>query len=216
MKKFTIIGTLLLFTAISIIAQQKDFLKLTGPYLGQKPPGMTPEIFAPGIVSKAEFFEHSSVYLTPDLNEIYWISDSVSANYRRLLFVRYEDGRWTQPKDAGICNHYANSNLSFSSDGNRLYFSSRMSLNGSGELKDTDIWFVDRIEGGWAKPSPLSPIINTDKTEALGIVLNNGAIYFSDYHDIYRSEMRDGEYQKPEKLSEVINTEEFDLAPYVT
>ena len=33
-------------------AQEKsnDFSTLNGPYLVQKPPGMTPEIFAPGIV----------------------------------------------------------------------------------------------------------------------------------------------------------------------
>ena len=36
-------------------AQQKtkDFPVLKGPYLGQKPPGMNPEIFAPGIISTA-------------------------------------------------------------------------------------------------------------------------------------------------------------------
>lgn len=47
----TIFSCLLLITAITIKAQQSDFPKLTGPYLGQKPPGTTPEIFAPGIVS---------------------------------------------------------------------------------------------------------------------------------------------------------------------
>ena len=28
-----------------------DWPVLKGPYIGQKPPGMTPEIFAPGIIS---------------------------------------------------------------------------------------------------------------------------------------------------------------------
>ena len=39
---------LILFTG-SFGAQEKtaDFPVLKGPYLGQKPPGMTPEIFAP-------------------------------------------------------------------------------------------------------------------------------------------------------------------------
>ena len=30
---------------------ESDFTILKGPYLGQRPPGMTPEIFAPGIIS---------------------------------------------------------------------------------------------------------------------------------------------------------------------
>ena len=42
---------ILLFTAITINAQQNDFLELTSPYLGQKPPKITLKIFAPGIVS---------------------------------------------------------------------------------------------------------------------------------------------------------------------
>ena len=41
--------------------KQADFLELTGPYLGQKPPGMIPEIFAPGIVSSKEYVESNCV-----------------------------------------------------------------------------------------------------------------------------------------------------------
>ena len=36
----------------SSYAQQDDFPVLKGPYLGQKPPGLTPQLFAPGIISK--------------------------------------------------------------------------------------------------------------------------------------------------------------------
>ncbi|MBW1768571.1 MAG: hypothetical protein JRJ65_16195, partial [Deltaproteobacteria bacterium] len=44
MKKLAIISILLLLATITINAQQNDFQKITGPYLGQKPPGMmTPE-----------------------------------------------------------------------------------------------------------------------------------------------------------------------------
>jgi len=54
----------LLITAITIYAQQTDFPKLTGPYLGQKPPGMTPELFGPGIVSKEGI--QGKLFITPD------------------------------------------------------------------------------------------------------------------------------------------------------
>ena len=53
MKKLILISSVLLVAAIRISARQTDFPKPTGPYLGQKPPGMTPEIFAPGIISTA-------------------------------------------------------------------------------------------------------------------------------------------------------------------
>ena len=46
MKKRIFIICLLLATAVSINAQEKEFPKLTGPYLGQKPPGMEKVILA--------------------------------------------------------------------------------------------------------------------------------------------------------------------------
>ncbi len=45
MKKHVLIIWFLVFTAISIQTQQIDFPKLTGPYLGQKPPGKIAEPF---------------------------------------------------------------------------------------------------------------------------------------------------------------------------
>jgi len=47
------------------------FPVLRGPYLGQKPPGMAPEVFAPGIVT-TELNEHGSPTFSPDLSEMYW------------------------------------------------------------------------------------------------------------------------------------------------
>jgi Tol biopolymer transport system component len=45
MKKRIFVISLLLASAVNINAQETDFPRLTGPYLGQKPPGMKPEIF---------------------------------------------------------------------------------------------------------------------------------------------------------------------------
>ncbi|QMU62970.1 MAG: hypothetical protein GKR88_00900 [Flavobacteriaceae bacterium] len=44
-------------------------------YLGQKPPGLIPEIFAPGIVSINGRYEHG-ISFSPDLEELYF-----GANY---------------------------------------------------------------------------------------------------------------------------------------
>jgi len=70
---------IMLFTVVIIVlgislAQQKsdEFPSLKGPYLGQKPPGMTPEIFAPGIVS-IEIMNHSSPVFSPDVENTTFI-----------------------------------------------------------------------------------------------------------------------------------------------
>jgi len=52
MKTKIILSSFLFLPVITLSAQNNTGTDaLTGPYLGQKPPGMTPEIFAPGIVS---------------------------------------------------------------------------------------------------------------------------------------------------------------------
>lgn len=48
MKKLPLISCLLLAAAIAVNAQEKDFPRLTDPYLGQKPAETTPERSAPG------------------------------------------------------------------------------------------------------------------------------------------------------------------------
>ena len=51
-SKVLFLGVLLSFVVVlSSCAKQTDFPILEGPYFGQDPPGNTPEIFAPGIVS---------------------------------------------------------------------------------------------------------------------------------------------------------------------
>jgi hypothetical protein len=58
MKKLILIPCML-FLAVIVNAQQTDFPKLTGPYLGQNPPWKTPRMFAPSIISVEENLERS-------------------------------------------------------------------------------------------------------------------------------------------------------------
>ena len=51
--------------------QQHDFQVLIGPYLGQKPPGMTPELFALGIISDEDTKEMGCVLIS-DRKEFYF------------------------------------------------------------------------------------------------------------------------------------------------
>jgi L-ascorbate metabolism protein UlaG (beta-lactamase superfamily) len=48
-----------------------DFHHLTDAYLGQTPPGATPQVFALGIIS-TDANEHSAPSFSPDGNEVFW------------------------------------------------------------------------------------------------------------------------------------------------
>ena len=138
---------LLLFVVpISISAQQKEFPKLTGPYLGQKPPGMTPEIFAPGIIS-TDLRELNSVF-TPDGKEFYFTIQTPGKGYR-IYFTEETNNGWTKPAPVSFSSNYSDVDMCITPDGQRMYFGSTRPVNGV-EQNDFRIWYVDRIGSEWS------------------------------------------------------------------
>jgi Tol biopolymer transport system component len=107
MKQETIfIGiTILLALIFNSCARQSDFPVLKGPYLGQKSPGNTPELFAPGIVSTRHY--ENSITISPDGTQLFFSSyRPVEANappkkdWDIWVVDRTEHG-WSQPHNLG-------------------------------------------------------------------------------------------------------------------
>ena len=127
MKLRSIIITFLVLICAStlILAQGSSDMTLKGEYIGQKPPGIIPEIFAPGFIStdKAEL---NSVF-TPDGREFYF---SIYTPDRgcKMYFTKDMDGDWSQP-EPDYCPM-------LSPDGKYFFFTSKRSGNG-------DIYWVD-------------------------------------------------------------------------
>jgi len=64
--KYICISIVLLFSILAFSSNsfaQNEFPVLEGPYLGQKPPGLTSEVFAPGIISTGHHDRHERVLL---------------------------------------------------------------------------------------------------------------------------------------------------------
>jgi Tol biopolymer transport system component len=85
---------------------------LTGAYLGQEPPGESPEVFAPGVISRG-FHEHhltistdgyeSHPAVAPDESYLLFQS-SRPGGYGGVDFYvsfRNDDGSWSQPENLG-------------------------------------------------------------------------------------------------------------------
>jgi Tol biopolymer transport system component len=202
--------------------KEATFPALEGRYLGQKPPGMIPELFAPGVIT-TEFHEHSSPAFSPDGNEVYW---SVFINFwgpQVILAMRQENGRWTEPQVASFCGRYGDGNPCFSPDGRKIFFESRRPVSeGEPYTGNTDIWVVERQGLGWSTPKHLGNAINSDRWERGPSVSNEGSLYFCSMReggygqmDIYRSTLRDEEYAEPENLGEVINTSGYESWPFI-
>ncbi len=86
---------ILLFSTVmlsSTVQAQDEMPVLEGPYLGQKLPGFTPEIFAPGIVSTEQ--RDGSGFFSPDMKEFFFTRKSDEGNNWSLIGFKSENNRW--------------------------------------------------------------------------------------------------------------------------
>jgi len=187
-------------------ARQEDFPVLKGPYLGQKPPGMTPEMFAPGIVS-TELHDDAAPAFSPDGDEAYFrIVYNMNGEYYGTIFMmRLEDGRWSSPKIAPFSGKYMDGGVSFSRDSRKLFFASTR-REGNLPPADMDLWEVLRTGEGWGTPRRI-PELNTAGNEMYPHESPDGMLYWNveaKRNDLkpetFRSHRIDGAWMKREKV----------------
>jgi len=153
-RKIIVVVLTMFISTLSVSSQENkngnaEFPILKGPYLGQKPPGMTPEIFAPGIVSSEEF-KGFSIAFSPDGDEIFFYR--LFADYSaKIFFCRVVDRKWTAPKEFLITAEYPAFLPCFTNDDDILFFAWRR-LSPDGSSDGASMWFTERTANGWSEP----------------------------------------------------------------
>ena len=196
-------------------APVEEFPSLAGPYLGQTPPGLSPRMFAPGIVS-TERNELNSVF-TPDGKEFYFTIRGGSGQWT-IMMMKLEKGLWGPPRPASFSGRWSDVDLFITTDGRRLYFCSNRPLEGqSGTPKDFDIWMSERTAEGWAEPANLGAPINSSTDEFYPSLTKDGTIYFQSRRpggpglaDIWRARPVDGRFLQAECLPPPVNSAGFE------
>ena len=215
------VTSFILISPLSAQETEKKFETLKGPYLGQDPPGLVPQIFAPGIISTdgsegcAVFFRKGTVLI---------FKQSFSAENQRNIFItELENGIWKRPKPAPFDSRYSDGDFTIGTDEKTLYISSRRPVvEGGNPLNESNIWITERIEGKWSEPRLLDSAVNTEYHESYPSVAGDGTLYFFGRRpggfgksDIYRSRLKDGAYSETENVGPVINTSEHEWDPYI-
>lgn len=215
-----LLAFLLAFSAVNAHPRTTSSAVLSGPYLGQEPPGSVPEIFGPGVISVEANFEHSAAVFSPDGDEVFWCtnvgwySGEGRQGMLRLYFMKQVDGNWTEPRPAPFAADVRAERPVFSPDGKSLYFEA---FAASGREDDVDIFVVHRTPGGWSDPVPVSPFINTAAVERLHCVTADGSMYFTRNllrpdEEIFVSRFVDGAFTVPETLGRPFDSEDPELA----
>lgn len=214
MKKLIVLTCVLFAAAPTIHAQQSEFPKLTGSYLGQKPPGKTAEPFGLNIAGLHQNL-HSAMIFSPDGKEAYW---KPGWNPRDpILMSRLENGRWTAPKVAAFSAPDQGDDSPFiSPDGKKLFFISQRQERGK-----VVIWVMERLGEGWSEPKPLPIVVESARIHWQLSVDRKynicfGGRYGAETGDIYIAKHENGHYTEPVKLGPAVNkAEEYNYSPFV-
>jgi hypothetical protein len=207
---------------VAACVERDEYPVFKGPYLGQEPPGLTPQVFAPEILSKTQPDWAFDATFAPGGNEFYFTRFDRDQDLNTIMRMQKVNGTWTRPAAVSFNSQENNNNLSISPDGNRIFFRSWRPLPGSSKPETQPfLWFVQRTKKGWSKPQSVKCGDGYYRASHPGVA-RNGTLYFAHrsektlgQSDIYRSRWVNGSYTAPEKLGGDINTEYLEGDLYV-
>ncbi len=215
--KTTIAG--ILITAVLCLGSHSpsdDFPVLKGPYFGQQPPGLEPEVFAPGVIS-TEAGEGCSGFMSDGKLFLF------ARRGRGILLTELTNGAWTRPEEAGFSLRGQDGDFIIAPDDQTVLFASgRPVEKGGSSLRDHNIWKTVRTSSGWKEPELLASPVNTDAHESYPSLSADGTLYFFSRReggfgqsDIYLSEPVNGRYEEVVNLGNIINTEHHEVDPFI-
>ena len=145
-RVFTLV--LLAWLATAAFAREEGFPELKGPYLGQEPPGLTPEVFAPGVVSTPA--HEFSCCFSPDGMEFYFTRHVAELKERVIMVTRVRDGVWTEPEVVPFVENHFSFEPMITPDNKRLYFMSGKPIPGQ-PGPPMNVLYVEREGGRWGE-----------------------------------------------------------------
>ena len=175
--KHTCILLFLLFSTLAFSSHsygKDEFPTLEGPYLGQKPPGLIPEVFAPGIVSINGRYE-GGISFSDGLDEMYFAAHKEDEN-STIYFSTLEGKKWKPIQKVNFTKGKKEQEMHpfITADGKRIYFTTAKS-----DYTDNKIWYADRSGNAWGSAMELDSPINDDLVFFPNQASDDGLYYFN-------------------------------------
>jgi hypothetical protein len=166
------------------------------------------------------------VAISADGSEVYFSLQGYQGELSTIVSVNSSNGNYSKPQVSSFSGNYHDLEPFLSPDGLRLYFSSDRPLdNKSNELKDYDIWFVERktLKDEWSKAINVGSPVNTKDNEFYPSLTLSNNLYFTcdgmmskGKDDIFMSEFKNGKYEIPVSLNDSINSVGYEFNAYVS
>jgi Tol biopolymer transport system component len=192
------ISTILLFSMLAFSSNsysQHEFPVLKGPYLGQNPPGLTPKVFAPSIVS-TEHHEWGP-FFSPDMKEFYFSRRNNQSGKDSYFVLKFENNRWHESK----VEHEIGE---LSTDGKTMFYTNQ---------------YRERTDEGWSALKSLGSAFEDIDIMRL-TTSSKGTYVFDEYPKegdfvLRYSRLIIGKREAPKLLSKEINTGKQNVHPFI-
>lgn len=213
----TIPAILLSFIFSISIFGQSDFPELKGPYLGQKPPGMKAEIFAPSIIS-TELREYCISFSDDGMECFFVVSGSSFKGGGGLFHTRTLNNTWIEPQRFISRENQLIVYPHVFFNGKKIYFSSRWpEQEGESGFR---IGIMSKVDDKWQAPQKITFGKNNESIGGGHVsVARNGNFYFQGFQekdDIFMSKFENGNYLKPERLDNMVNSPDYEGHPCIS
>ena len=205
MKKSIYPSMILLFSSMmmsSVSNAQDTKPTLEGPYLGQTPPGLSPEPFAPGIVT-TKGWEYGAIF-SPDMKAFYFLRNNQTTDKHELVVYENKNNQWHQ---TGVSPRQGQPIIA--PDGKTMHLGRR---------------YKERTDAGWSErknlDAPFDDILimrmssSTKGTYFFDEVISDGNGGYKDA-PIQSSRLIDGRYEEPKPLSNEINSGKMNSHPFI-
>ena len=205
-SSIALVATLIAALGAAFAEQDPAFVASSGAYLGQQPPGLTPEIFAPGLIATAAPEFHPA--FSPDGKRVYFSRMDSTFTSSILMLEQTEDG-WNPPTTAPFSGRFNDAAPFFSPDGSDLYFMSMRPRSGEGEPgRDAHLWKLSTDEIDSAQPTYVGSPTGHAQGWWTARLHSDGFFYFGCgalAKDLLRTRFVDGAFEPPEGLGPMIN-----------
>lgn len=220
-KNWLVISVLLIALISSGFSARVDFPVLTGSYLGQKPPGLISQLFAPEIVSTERFGEAGGA-LSKNGELFLFNRRPLQEEHKTIYCMVQRNGIWSKPSPVPFNSGFGDWSFDFGPDGQTLFFSSKRPVKPEAGFSG-NIWTIKLVGSEWTEPKMLGYPVNTPESYDSGPALSaDGTLYFFSCraggygeNDLYRAKLIKGEYTAVENLGPQINTKYWEYDPFV-
>ncbi len=178
-----------------------DFPILKETYLGQKPPGKIPELFAAGFISNDV---HDSPKISVDEKEMI-----IPTMGEGLKYYKMTDGNWLEQQTLPFIHPEICNGIFYSPSGKRIYFL-------SWENNDENFYFIEKIGDCWSEMKSLGDEVNSFDTHWQFSTSNNENLYFPFKDNIMVSNFDGEKHLKPVYLKMENNENLKGTTPFIS